>query len=67
MVSAAEAAEHSSYTHQHIALLARQGKITARKSGKTWLIDLDSLHEYEQNMTDIGSLKHSPKPPSTNK
>lgn len=56
----AEAVEYTSYTHEHIAWLAREGKITSRKGGRVWLIDLDSLKAYEAEMKELGTQKHDP-------
>jgi len=62
LVSVAEAAEHSQYTHEYIAALVRKGKIKGRKSGIIWLVDLESLKAYEAEMEELGPRKHSPKP-----
>jgi hypothetical protein len=56
----AEAVEQSSYTHEHIAWLVREGKITGRKGGRVWLLDLDSLRAYEAKMKELGTQKHDP-------
>ncbi len=55
-----EAAEQTSYTHEHLNWLARKGKITARKSGNAWLVELSSVREYEQRMKELGVQKHNP-------
>jgi hypothetical protein len=57
-----EASQQTPYTHQHLNWLARKGKITARKAGGAWLIDLESLREYERRMKELGNQKHSPTP-----
>jgi hypothetical protein len=59
-VSLSEATEKSVYSHEHIALLVRSGKVAGRKSGKIWLVDLDSLKEYQAKMQDLGDKKYSP-------
>ena len=59
-VTVAEAAEQTSFSHEHIAALARSGKITARKGGGVWLIDLDSLKKYEHRMRELGTKKFDP-------
>ncbi len=59
-VTTSEAAGQTSYAHEHLNWLARKGKVKARKSAGVWLIDLDSLKEYEQRMKELGSQKHSP-------
>jgi hypothetical protein len=60
-VTVAEAVSASSYSHVHISWLLRQGKILGRKSGTLWLVDLDSLLEYEAKMQQLGTQKHAPK------
>ena len=60
-VSIAEAATHSSFSYAHISYLVRHQKINGRKSGNVWLVDLESLKEYEEDMQELGSKKHSPK------
>ena len=62
LVSIREASSQSTLSYQHIATLARHQRIKARKSGNVWLVDLDSLREYEEDMQQLGSKKHSPKP-----
>ena len=56
----AEAAEESSYTPQHISLLLRQGRVQGRKVGRIWLVDLDDLQRYEQEMNELGTSKFDP-------
>ncbi len=60
-VTIAEAASESSYSHVHLSWLLRKGKIAGRKSATLWLVDLDSLKEYEAKMNELGTLKHTPK------
>jgi len=38
-----DAAKRVSYTTDYVARLAREGKIDARREGRTWQVDLDSL------------------------
>ena len=64
LISVAEAVEQTSYTHEHITWLVRKGKIEGRKAGTFWLIDLESLKEYESRMKSLGTQKHSPTPPT---
>ena len=61
-VSIAEASTQSSFSYPHISYLVRHAKINGRKSGNIWLVDLESLKEYERGMQELGSKKHSPKP-----
>ncbi len=60
LVLIAEAVGHSSYTRQHISLLLRQGIIKGKKIGGTWLVDLDDLKRYEQEMNELGMKKFDP-------
>jgi hypothetical protein len=60
-VTVAEAASLSTYSHVHLSWLLRKGKIVGRKSGTLWLVDLDSLKEYEAKMNELGTQKHTPK------
>jgi hypothetical protein len=60
MVTVAEAVKESTYTHEHITWLVREGKIKGRKAGRVWLLELESLKEYEAKMTELGPLKHDP-------
>jgi hypothetical protein len=60
LVLIAEAVEHSSYTARHISLLLRQGRIKGKKIGGTWLVDLDDLKRYEQEMNELGTKKFDP-------
>jgi len=60
MVSIAEAVQETSYSHEHINWLVRTGKVVGRKAGTFWIVDLDSLKEYEQRMKELGTRKHSP-------
>ena len=62
LVTIAEVESQSSYSHVHIVLLVRTGKVKGRKSGNTWLIDPDSLKEYEKQMEELGPSKHKPTP-----
>ncbi len=59
-VTTPEAAEHTPYTHEHLNWLARRGKIAARKSGSAWLVDLESVKNYVQQMKELGKQKHKP-------
>ena len=63
-VTIAEAASQSIYTHEHIAHLVRTAKINGRKSGNMWLVDMDSLRQYESKMEALGPHKHNPVPSS---
>jgi hypothetical protein len=56
-----EAVSQSTLSYQQISNLARKGRIKSRKSGSVWIIDIESLEEYEQEMAELGNKKHSPK------
>jgi hypothetical protein len=55
-----QALKESSYDRNHIAYLARRGLIKGEKHGGVWLIDLDSLKEYEAKMQAEGVKKYGP-------
>ena len=60
-ISVAEAVQHTTFSHSHVAWLVRNGKVNGRKSGNIWLVDLDDLKRYEQEMQSLGTKKHTPK------
>ncbi|RIK26328.1 MAG: hypothetical protein DCC55_40045 [Chloroflexi bacterium] len=60
LVLIAEAVEQSSYTARHISLLLRQGRIKGKKVGRIWLVDLDDLKRYEDEMNELGATKFDP-------
>ena len=55
-----QALKESTYDKNHIAYLARKGYIVGEKHGGVWLIDLDSLKEYEAQMQEEGAKKYDP-------
>lgn len=60
LVLVVQAEEHSIYSGDHIRQLLRKGKVTGMKAGGTWLVDLDDLLRYEQEMEELGSKKFDP-------
>jgi hypothetical protein len=54
------AAQKTGYSTPHITLLLRQGKIKGEKVGGIWLVDLDSLRDYEALMNELGTKKFDP-------
>ncbi len=56
-----EALEFSEYSADHIRNLLSLGSIQGKKVGLVWLVDLDSLQEYEQRMKQAGLSKYRPK------
>ena len=55
-----QAAKESEYDRNYIRYLARKQFIKGEKHGGTWLIDLESLKEYEQRMNEEGTKKFDP-------
>ena len=60
LVLIAQAAQESSYTTDHIRLLLRKGTVKGQKFGGTWMVDLDDLKRYEQEMKDLGPRNFDP-------
>jgi hypothetical protein len=60
LVLIAQAAQEVTYSVKHISLLLRQGKIKGQKIGGTWLVDLEDLKRYEQEMNQLGTKKFDP-------
>lgn len=46
LIPLSEAAELSGLSQPHLALLARQGKLWAKKIGRDWLTTEDAVREY---------------------
>lgn len=55
-----QATKESEYDRNYIGYLARKGFIKAEKHGGIWLVDLDSLKEYETLMQEEGVKKYDP-------
>ena len=55
-----QAVQESDYEKNYIRYLARKGFIQGKKQGGIWLVDLDSLKEYETRMKAEGTQKHNP-------
>ena len=60
LVLIAQATQEVNYTPEHISLLLRQGKVEGQKVGGVWLVDLDDLKRYEQEMSTLGPKKFDP-------
>jgi len=60
LVLVAQAARESAYTVDHIRLLMRKGQVKGEKVGGTWLVDLDDLKRYEEQMLSLGNQKFDP-------
>lgn len=60
LVLIAQAAQESEYSAIHIRLLLRQRLVAGQKVGGTWLVDLEDLKRYEQEMKQLGTKKFDP-------
>ncbi len=60
LVLIAQAAQESEYSAIHIRLLLRKHLVNGQKVGGTWLVDLDDLKRYEQEMMRLGTKKFDP-------
>jgi len=60
LVLIARALQESEYTANHIRLLLRDGVVRGEKVGGVWLVDLDDLKRYEQEMRNLGTSKFDP-------
>jgi excisionase family DNA binding protein len=49
IIGTAEASEILGLSQDHIKLLCRQGKIKAKRIGKTWIIDKTSLADFKSS------------------
>jgi excisionase family DNA binding protein len=48
------------YHVKYLRYLVGQGRIEARKVGRDWLIDRESLLAYKRRMDRLGPAKHNP-------
>ena len=60
LVLIAQAAQVSEYSAIHIRLLLRKRVVKGQKVGGTWLVDLEDLLRYEQEMKQLGTQKFDP-------
>lgn len=60
LVSVSRAAELSVYQTAHIRQLLRKNLIKGEKQGGIWLVDLESLKEYEKRVEKEGTKKFDP-------
>lgn len=56
-----EAAKHSKYSASHVRYLIKHKLIEGKKVSVLWLVDPDSLLDYEKKMDKLGKAKHRPK------
>ena len=57
LVSLAEAAEVSGFSHDNLKRVAQSGKLRAKKIGRNWITTLAAVEEYRENR----SFKNIPK------
>jgi hypothetical protein len=48
------------YASAYLRRLANQGRVEARKVGRDWLIEQESLLAYKREMDGLGSQRHNP-------
>ena len=60
LVLVTQAVRESEYTGHHIRHLIRQKLVKGIKEGGIWLVDLDDLKRYEQEMKGLGPQKFDP-------
>jgi excisionase family DNA binding protein len=56
----AAAAALTGYTSGYLRKLANQGRLQARKVGRDWQIQRESLQTYAEHMENLGSQRHNP-------
>lgn len=56
-----EALNYTEYSADHIRHLLTENLVEGKKVGWIWMVDLDSLQEYERQMKEVGSAKYRPK------
>ena len=59
-VTVDEAARAAGYTTAYIRQLAGRGAVEALKVGRDWLVNLESVLDYQQAMAALGPEKHNP-------
>ncbi|MBN1261579.1 MAG: helix-turn-helix domain-containing protein [Anaerolineae bacterium] len=50
----------TNYTSAYLRRLASQGQVEARKVGRDWLINQESLMAYKRGMDALGDQRHNP-------
>ena len=48
------------YASAYLRRLANQGRVEARKVGRDWLINQESLLTYKREMDSLGGQRHNP-------
>jgi len=54
------ASEMTGYSTAYVRRLACKGRITARKVGRDWLVDLACILAHKFDMERLGEQKHNP-------
>jgi excisionase family DNA binding protein len=57
------ASESTGYSTAYVRRLAHRGRITAKKVGRDWLVDLACILAHKLSMERLGEQKHSPVRP----
>ena len=55
-----EAANLAGYNIKYLRQLVRSGRVEARKVGRDWLVNRESLLAYKRRMDRLGPQKHNP-------
>jgi len=55
-----EAADLTGYNVKYLRNLVRRGRVEARKVGRDWLVNRESLLAYKRRMDRLGPQKHNP-------
>ena len=59
-ISIEAASQMSGYSGRHLRRLAKRGAVKARQIGKVfWLLDVDSLLAYKNEMDALGADRHA--------
>lgn len=48
------------YSRAYVRILARSGQVRARKFGRDWLVNRESLLAHKRQMDRLGPEKHNP-------
>jgi hypothetical protein len=59
-ITTGEAQALTGYTTAYARWLANQGKVEARKVGRDWLINKQSLLDHKAKMDAMGNQRHNP-------
>jgi hypothetical protein len=59
-ISTSEGAVLTDYSEAYIRWLANQGRVEARKIGRDWLVNRESLLAHKAQMDMLGEQRHNP-------